>query len=171
MLTIARRLADLSFSQLMEVYQEGNAENGMDFYPEETPERQRMLAEQDFYDYLNGVFFRTEGATYFVWTEAGRYVSALRVEPYQDGFLLEALETAPDQRSKGYAKALIREVLAMYGNEKIYSHVSKRNIPSRRTHERCGFQKILDHAVYADGSVLHTSLTYCHAPLEKERDI
>ena len=77
-----------------------------------------------------------------------------------DGLLLEALETAPAERRKGYAKALIQAVLPQLGDVKVYSHVNKRNTASRKTHEACGFVKCLDHAVYADGSVLHDSDTY-----------
>lgn len=159
MLLIAKRLKDLSFGKLMKVYEEGNRENGQDFWPDESPDRQIALAEEDFYDYLDQTFFKTSGVYYAIWEEEGRYASALRIEPYQDGFLLEALETAPDQRRKGYAKTLIQAVLAYMKIGKIYSHVSKRNLPSLRTHEACGFRKILDHAVYADGSVLSTSVT------------
>ena len=162
MLIIAKSMKDLSFSALMEIYIEGNMENGQENYPEEPEYRQIMLAEQDFYNYLSRVFFRTDGAVYLIWEEQGKYVSALRLEPYQDGLLLEALETAPDQRQKGYAKTLIRAALQEFDGKKIYSHVSKRNTPSIRTHEACGFEKILDHAVYADGSVLRSSVTYCH---------
>ncbi|MBP3672329.1 MAG: GNAT family N-acetyltransferase [Oscillospiraceae bacterium] len=162
MLIIAKSMKDLSFSALMEIYIEGNMENGQDNYPEEPEYRQIMLAEQDFYNYLSQVFFRTDGAVYLIWEERGKYVSALRLEPYQDGLLLEALETAPDQRQKGYAKTLILAALGEFDGKKIYSHVSKRNTPSIRTHEVCGFEKILDHAVYADGSVLRSSVTYCH---------
>lgn len=162
MLKIVRSLKELDFSGLMKVYSEGNLENGRDSYPEEPAGRQIMLAEQDFYEYLRQVFFRTEGAVYLVWEERRRYVSALRLEPYQDGLLLEALETAPEERRKGFAKMLLREVLQEFAGEKIYSHVHKRNTASRRIHEACGFQKILDHAVYADGSVLHSSVTYRH---------
>lgn len=161
-LIIAKSLKELSFSQLMQVYAEGNLENGREFWPDETEQRQMMLAEQEFYNYLSQVFFHTEDAVYMVWEEQGKYVSALRLEPYRDGLLLEALETAPSERSKGYAGMLIRAALEQYGDKKIYSHISKGNIASRRTHEACGFQKILDHAVYADGSVLHSSVTYCH---------
>ena len=162
MLIIAKSMKDLSFSALMEIYIEDNMENGQDNYPEEPEYRQIMLAEQDFYNYLSQVFFRTDGAVYLIWEERGKYVSALRLEPYQDGLLLEALETAPDQRQKGYAKTLIQAALQEFDGKKIYSHVSKRNTPSIRTHEVCGFEKILDHAVYADGSVLRSSVTYCH---------
>ena len=67
--------------------------------------------------------------------------------------LLEALETAPEQRRKGYATALIRAALAQVGTVKIYSHVGKRNEASLKTHIACGFRRISEQAVYADGSV------------------
>lgn len=162
MLKIVKNLGDMSFSQLMEIYREGNLENGQERYPEEPLHRQLYLAEQDFYDYLSQVFFRTKGAVYLIWSEAGYAVSALRLEPYEDGLLLEALETAPEHRRNGYAKALILGMLELYGGEKIYAHVHKRNIPSQRTHEACGFYKIMEYALYADGSVMQNSVTYCH---------
>lgn len=159
MLIIAEHLRDLSFGMLMEVYREGNRENGVDFWPNESPERQLALAEQDFYDYLSRTFFCVPGAYYALWSVDGRYVSALRMEPYRDGFLISGLETAPEQRRRGYAKALLRAVLDSRNHGRVYSHVSKRNLPSLRTHASCGFQKILDHAVYADGSILTSSVT------------
>ncbi|MBE6959508.1 MAG: GNAT family N-acetyltransferase [Ruminococcaceae bacterium] len=155
-------MKDLSFGQLMAVYEESNRQNGQEFWPE-LPEGQQLLrAEQEFYQYLREVFFRTEGAVYAFWSENDRYVSALRLEPYQDGLLLEALETAPDHRRKGYAAALIRAVLEQRENIKIYAHIHKKNTPSLRTHESCGFRRILEHAVYIDGSVRSDSCTYCY---------
>ena len=152
MLRIARKMNEFSFGKLMEVYEEGNLENGRDLWPEEPQWRQIALAEQEFYAYLQQVFFKTEGAVYLIWEEGGRYYSALRLEPYRDGLLLEALETMPEHRRKGYAVSLVNAAAA-YAGTRIYSHVSKKNIPSLRTHEKCGFQRILDYAVYADGSV------------------
>lgn len=160
MLTVAKSLRQLRFSDLMAVYAEGNRENGEELYPHLPPEEQILQAEQDFYAYLSDCFFRTAGAAYYLWSDNGRYVSALRLEPYQDGLLLEALETHPDHRGRGYAKALINAALAEAECDKIYVHISRRNAPSIAAHTACGFQKILDHAVYADGSVLHTSDTY-----------
>ena len=161
MLIVAKKLRELSFGKLMEVYQEGNLENGRIHYPDEPENRQIALAEQDFYQYLQQVFFRTDGAVYFIWEEHGKYVSALRLESYRDGLLLEALETAPAERRKGYAGKLIQAVQERFAQEKIYSHVSKRNISSLRTHEVCGFRKIADNAVYADGSVTSRSCSLC----------
>lgn len=164
MLIIAKKMRDLAFGQLMEIYIEGNLEKGQELAPEETEARQIALGEQEFYQYLKQVFFRTLGAVYAVWEENGKYVSALRLEPYRDGLLLEALETAPEERRKGYATALIRAALAQTGDAKIYSHVAKWNTASLKTHEACGFQRILDHAIYADGSVNQRSVTLRFTP-------
>lgn len=161
-LKMIRTMKELDFAALMEVYVEGNQENGAENYPDEPESRQMFLAEQDFYQYLRECFFRTEGAFYAVWLHGGKYVSALRMEPYRDGLLLAALETAPLYRRQGFAAELIRESLCAAGKYKIYSHVHKGNAASLRTHEKCGFRRILEHAVYADGSVLQSSCTLCY---------
>ena len=161
MLIVANRLREITFGKLMDIYQEGNLENGRERWPNETAARQLALAEEDFYNYLRQVFVKTEDAVYLIWEERGSYVSALRLEPYQDGLLLEALETRPDQRRKGYAVELVKAVLSEVGDTKIYSHVGKRNSASLKTHEKCGFRRILEHAVYADGSVMTNHCTFC----------
>lgn len=154
MLHIARSLRQLQFSQLMEVYIEGNLEK--------VEEGLSLLeAEQDFYQYLRDVFFPTPGALYCVWIEGGTYVSALRLEPYQDGWLMEAVETAPQHRRRGYARKLIHSVIQTPEFTKIYSHIHRDNTASLCLHEACGFRKWLDYGVYIDGSVNHRTLTYC----------
>lgn len=161
MLIQITKLHQLSFSQLMTVYEEGNRENGAEFWPDLEESQQLLRAEQEFYQYLKQVFFPTEGAVYCIWQAEGSYVSALRLEPYRDGLLLEALETAPDHRRKGYAAKLIRAIQEVYPNEKIYSHVHKRNNPSLNIHEKCCFRRISEDAVYADGSVTNRCCTLC----------
>lgn len=153
MLLLIKKLRDLRFSSLMAVYEEGNRENAAEFFPGESPERQLALAEQEFYSYLAQVFFPTPGALYALWEEDGEYVSALRLEPYRDGLLLEALETAPGQRRKGYALKLVHAVQERFAGRKLYSHVGKLNEASLKTHEKCGFRRIQEYAVYIDGSV------------------
>ena len=162
MLTVVKSLGKLPFGALMEVYAEGNRENGEEFYPHLSPQEQLLRAEQDFYAYLSDCFFRTPGGVYYIWSEQGKAVSALRLEPYQDGLLLEALETHPEYRGRGYAKQLIRSVLETADYEKIYVHISRRNAPSIAVHTACGFRKILDYGVYADGSVNHYTDTYLY---------
>lgn len=153
MLHIAHSLRELSFGKLMEVYAESNRENAEEFWPELSEGERLLRTEQDFYQYLHQGFFPAQGAAYYIWEVDGTYVSALRLEPYRDGLLLEALETAPAQRQKGYASALMASVLETVGAQKIYSHVGKRNEASLKTHLHCGFRRISEQAVYADGSV------------------
>lgn len=156
------RLGEIEFGKLMDVYYEGNRENAEDRYPYEDVHVGILKAEQDFYQYLRESFFGVEGAVYAVWEEQGKYLSALRLEPYADGLLLEALETHPDYRRKGYAKKLIEAVLVDLkdkGIEKIYSHINKRNVGSLQTHLSCGFQRICEQATYIDGSVTRSSCT------------
>ena len=154
MLLIANRLEELDFSALMDIYIEGNLEKA-----EEYGDGGLLRAEGEFRDYLREDFFRREGAFYGVWKAGGQYVSALRLEPHEDGWLLEALETAPDHRRKGYAKALMGQVLQLMGQAVVYSHVSRRNAASLKTHYSCGFEKYLDHVVYLDGSVSTRAVT------------
>lgn len=155
MLILARSLRELRLGELMEVYQDSLTDAASQW--SNLPSGFALqLAEQDFRQYLAEVFFRTPGALCALWEEKGRYVSVLRLEPYRDGLLLEGLETAPDQRKQGFAEALIQEVLRYLSEEgpvKLYSHVNKRNIPSLKIHEKCGFQRISDHAVYINGNV------------------
>lgn len=156
MLIFADNLRAINFSMLMDVYAEGNMENGAARYPHASQQQQLMYAEQDFYQYLNEVFFRNHDAVYAIWADHCRYTAALRLEPYRDGLILCALETRPDAREQGFASALIRatvERLSQYSSGTIYSHVSKSNLPSLAVHRNCGFTVCMEHAVYLDGSV------------------
>ena len=164
MLAVCKKLHQIRFGQLMAVYEEGNIENGQDLYPNLSAGEQLHQAEQDFYQYLQDDFFRAEEAAYYLWQINNSYVSALRLEKYRDGLLLEALETKPDSRGKGHASALIRAVqcLPEMDGKKIYSHVGKRNEASLNVHQKCGFEIISDRAVYVDGSVNDRCYTLCY---------
>ena len=162
MLKMVTGLRDLDFGALMEVYREGNLENGAELWPEEPEGRRLQLAEESFYRYLREGFFPVPGAVYALWREEGACVSALRLEPYRDGTLLEALETRPDVRNRGYAGRLLEAValwLEGQGGTKLYSHVSRRNAVSLAVHGKCGFRQVLDYAVYVDGSVNRRAVT------------
>ena len=162
MLKVAKQLNQLAFSKLMAVYTQSNQDNGAQYYPGKTASMQLMEAEQDFYAYLQESFFRERDNCYALWEDCGRYLSAVRLERYKDGYLLAGLETNPDHRRKGYASRLICEVcdyLHRNGEKRLYAHIEKDNTASLRTHEKCGFVKILDHAVYIDGSVSTDAVT------------
>ncbi len=161
MLFIAESISKLSFSGLMRIYAESNALNA------EEQECFLLDVEQGFYDYLRSSFFAQENSFYAVWLEAGEYVSALRMDPFKDGFLLCALETAPQHRRKGYGRKLIEAVLATekLAGKTVYSHIHKKNEASQAVHAACGFVKIMDRALYLDGSVN----SYCDTwKLERE---
>lgn len=170
MLKLSVSMKDLSFGRLMEIYREGNLEKGEERWPEFSEDRRLLLAEQDFYDYLYEIFFRTPGAVYALWEDDGVYCSALRLEPYRDGLLLEALETAYGERRKGYAEKLIRAVQHHTAGTKLYSHVHKSNIPSLKIHDKCGFQRTMEYAAYIDGSFNHRCCTmvYINEPSRAE---
>ena len=162
MLLLAQNLRELSFGKLMEVYRESNGWNGEEFFPMETPERQFALAEERFYQYLQEDFFSKPYARYYIWTEDGEYVSALRLWTFLDGQLLEGLETKPGQRRKGYAASLIRAVQEYCpAGTRLYSHVSRSNTASLRLHEACGFRAIQESARCLDGSVSTRQRTMC----------
>ena len=161
----------LNFSELMNVYSESNMLNGEELHPNLSEQSQILEVEQSFYQYLNDVFFRQRDSFYAIWECDDHYISALRIEPYKDGLLLCGLETAPDARRQGHAVKLILAVLE-YLQEichcDIYSHISKKNQPSLLVHEKCGFQVIMDHAVYSDGSVLHNHYTLIYKHKKSE---
>ena len=160
MVIIASSLSELSFSKLMEVYLEGNLEKAREDHRGLSEYAGLQLAEQDFYQYLRECFFQIPGARYAVLEDDGAYRSAVRWEPYMDGVLISALETAPEARRKGYAERILREVLSRI-DTKVYSHVSKKNLPSLSVHKKCGFRVIADRARYLDGSVNSRAYTLC----------
>lgn len=164
MLEIVKSLDKLPFGELMSVYEDGNRENGAQRYPKLSANLQLLEAEQDFYAYLQH-FFRQEDSFYALWRVAGKLVSALRIEPYQDGWLLAALETMPSERNRGYAKELVQESLVYMqrsGKLPLYSHINKGNLSSQKVHFSCGFEEKFSYSIYADGTVNDLCSTYCY---------
>ena len=162
MLLLIDKLSELRFLDLMDVYRGSNIQNGSKRYPNESHEIQLINAENDFYCYLKSVFFHQPDSLYAIWEAGGHYQAALRLEPYSDGTLLCALETAPGARRQGFAVALIQAVLTYLreaNTEKVYSHVAKNNLASIAVHQKCGFQILKNYAVYSDGSVFHNTIT------------
>lgn len=162
MLELISSYRQLDIAQLMEVYLEGNLKRGEMVYSYLDTNKQRYRAEDDFLSYLQEDFFRQKGAKYAVWNVDGFYMAALRLEPYQDGLLLEALETAPASRRKRYAFNLMTSVLDLLQTTDckfLYSHIHKTNIASLNLHQKCGFRIVADYASYIDGTITHNSCT------------
>lgn len=164
MLIIASSAREIDYAQLSFVYEESISINGKRQYPYLPENMQMIQAQQDFYSSIEQ-FFSEKSSQYAIWSLQGCYTAALRIEPYQEGYLIAGLETSPNARSKGCATTLLCEVLGFLSRNNIvniYSHIDKNNYASRKVHERCGFSCIMDHAVFLDGSVSHRALTYCY---------
>ena len=144
MLLKITRFCDLDTRALMDVYAESNLENTDYFYPDETDKAEAVRkVEEGFLNILRTEFFSREGSTYWVLAEEGLWISACRISPIRPGlFYLEALETCPDRREKGYASRLLADVLDEMKKEgpfRLCDCVGKRNAASLKTHEKCGF--------------------------------
>ena len=135
---------DLDERKLMDIYSESNYENTDYFFPEETDKEKAVRqVEAGFLDFLKNDFFSKPEAAVWVYEESGTWFSALRTCRVRDVYFLEALETRPDQRKKGYAALLLSAVadaLKKQGPFRLYDCVSKRNTASLKTHEKCGFR-------------------------------
>ncbi len=136
MLLLCQDLLSFDLPRLLEVY---------------APERRMGIKK-----YLRHEFFLLEGTALAIWEENGTYVSALRLEPWEDGYLICGLETRKDQRGKGYATRLLMAVPAVKPH---YAHVAKTNGASLTAHKKAGFVVVKDTARYLDGSVDRKSYT------------
>lgn len=161
MLKIVKCCREIPKAALFSICRESLLEQARRDYPS-TPEGQALeQAELDLWEYLQSDFFPHHGL-YAFWVEENNPVSALRLEPYRDGLLLEALETMPEERCKGNAKALISAVQTELHPCVLYSHVAKDNLPSLTVHRECCFAVESDHAVFIDGSVSSRYFTLCY---------
>ena len=143
MLKLITKGQDLDPARLAGVYAESIRDMG-EFYGE-------------VYDFLSEA-----DTLYAVWLMDGKYACALRLEPYQDGLLIAGLETAPDLRGRGCAKALLRAVASQFSGRRLYSHVARKNTASLAVHADCGFTKLHDGAILLDGSAGSSYVTLCN---------
>ena len=135
---------DLDPEKLMAVYAESNFENTDYFFPDETDKEAAVRkVEAGFLEFLQNEFFGQAEAAYWILEENGVWVSASRTCRVQDDlYYLEALETRPDQRKKGYGASLLAgviETLKKDGPFRLCDCVGKKNTASLKTHEKCGF--------------------------------
>lgn len=139
--------SEIDCDKLMAIYRESNGANAKIFFPQiKNAAKARKKAETAYCDYIEKEFLSGKNA-YCILEENGAWVSALRLYKIDGGFyFIEALETAPKFRCKGYAEKLLNELIEKLKNTencKIYDCVSKKNTASLRVHEKCGF-KIVD---------------------------
>ena len=148
MLKIIKSVSQLNIPQFLSVYAQSTQGD--------------PYKENDFVAYLQEDFFCQKDAFYAIWVVDELYRSALRLESYREGLLLQAVETKPDDRRKGFSYALLTcvlEHLRVSGYTGVYSHVAKNNRASLALHRKCGFVQISESARFIDGTVTQNSCT------------
>ena len=141
--------SELDAGKLMAVYEESNFENTDYFFPDIQDKTEAVRkVEEGFLSYLEQDFFQSTNPSYWILEDSGQWISALRLNELEPGFYyLEALETRPDSRRKGYGARLLTEVLEALkekGPFTLCDCVGKRNEASLRTHRKCGFAIVSD---------------------------
>lgn len=137
--------------KLMDIYAESNLLNTEWKCPEELDKNLAVQnVEEGFLKFLREDFFNHDEATYWVLEKGESWVCALRTCKIECGsYYLEALETIPEERKKGYAVELIKSVIASLkqkGALHLYDCINKKNTASLNTHKKCGFQIIAEDA-------------------------
>lgn len=123
------------------IYKESNLENALWRHPELAQSQAVREEEQLFLDFLRAFMAKDENR-YYVLACGSEWVSALRLTRLDSFYYLEALETAPEHRQKGFAAQLIQAVIRLLrqrGPVILRSNVDKENLPSLATHRKCGF--------------------------------
>lgn len=129
----------------MDIYEESNwenlsmAESDIDEKSDKNILYQKVRGAHT--DYLKNDFLKSGKNYMAILIDEKSYLSALRL--YDEGkfFLLEALETNPNFRRKGYGEKLLSKVLDNLANrEEIRSEVGKNNEKSLKLHKKLGFK-------------------------------
>ena len=109
-----------------------------------------IIVESSYLEYIKNEYFALPNATYWILEEEGEYKSALRITETESGlFYLEALETPPKEREKGYGTELLMKVIKTMkedGPFRLCDSVGKHNTPSLKVHEKCGFSVVSEDA-------------------------
>lgn len=147
MLIKVKELSDKEAKLLMEVYRESNKENIFCFFPEvQNAEQGLRMVEKSYIQWLCHEFFKKENAFCYVWKEKGVWISALRIHYIGSNlYYIEALETHPEYRKKGYAEKLINAIVDILKENEFFeirSYTSIKNIASQKTHKKCGFTEL-----------------------------
>lgn len=133
------------YRKLMAIYAESNRENIGYFFPELKDEKLGVQkVEEQFVAFMKTDFFSEKDHCYYILSVDDEWVAAMRfIRLAEHSYFLEALETKPEQRRKGYATALFTRVIRKHrpeGSFTVKSIVSKHNEASLAFHEKVGFK-------------------------------
>ena len=159
-LLIAKKMGELDCEKLMHLYRGFYTNRGAQVVSQEAQSRRSLRDEEELWDFLFCDFFSGKGAGYYIRVGKNQYLSSLRLWHFQDGFLIEGLETDPDFRRQGHARYLLQTVQERIPrNTPLYAHVNRKNQASLKLHASCGFQSYLNYARGIFGDVSSKSVT------------
>lgn len=142
---ITKKIEEIDFNKLMDIYEESNWEN-LSMVESDIDEKSDknilyQKVRQAYTDYLKNDFLKSGKNYLAILIDEKSYLSALRLFDEGKYFLLEALETNPSFRRKGYGEKLLSKVLDNFANrEEIRSEVGKNNKKSLNLHKKLGFK-------------------------------
>lgn len=143
LLTFKDMTKENMYRMIHSVYPEASYEIAKDKHPKMQDLSEAIREEEQYFvEKFLGKFMSKNENTYYVWEVDGEWVSALRLTKLDGYYFMEALETAPEHRKKGYASELIKAVIQKFeevGPTVIRSNVRKTNAASLATHQKCGF--------------------------------
>ena len=135
MINIVTQIDENTISRLLSVYSESMDDMKINF----TNDAEMRLAYASF---LRD-FVKNPKQLIVVETFDGDWVSALRaIETTEGCWFLEAVETKPDERKKGFGKKLLRhtiDYLKNHGMTELTCTIAKNNYMSQALHGKCGF--------------------------------
>ena len=145
MLLVLQSPEELDVPKLLAIYRESVLENCQRMFPAETFDKSLEQYETGYAAFMREEFFAQPGHFWMVETADELWASALRLLPLEEAstWMIEALETHPDHRRKGYGAQLLADTIRFmeetHGSITLLSGVGKRNTASLQTHLRCGF--------------------------------
>lgn len=135
MINVVTQIDDSEILQLFSVYSESMNDMRTHF-----ASNTEMIAA---YTAFLQDFIKNPKHRIIVETNNNAWVSALRaIETIEGHWFLEAVETKPEERNKGFGEKLLRhsiDYLKSIGMVEITCTISKKNFASQALHEKCGF--------------------------------
>lgn len=142
------KIDDIDLEKLMDLYEESNWENLSmvkdlvgDNFDDFDENYLYEIVRKSYGDYISKDFLKVEKNFLAILIDGDKYLAGLRIFDEGEFFLLEALETNPKYRRRGYGERLVREVINLLtkGTE-IRSEVAISNKKSLALHKKIGFK-------------------------------
>lgn len=139
------KISGIDLEKLMDVYEESNLENlsmvKSDYGHISDKNILYQKVRESYKSYIKNEFLKNGNNYLAIIKDDKDYLAALRLYDEGDFYLLEALETKPEYRRRGYGESLLREVISILKKgSQIRSEVSILNKKSLGLHKKIGFE-------------------------------